>query len=94
MKRIFILFVLLAISLSAAAWDPAASADRASVEKFAAAHVGRTDAPPFSFIYGGKRSGEFIAGWKTTAESQPGSDRTVRTVVYTDPSTGLRVTAT
>ena len=49
-------------------------------------------APPFSFIYGGRRSSDFLASWKLTRSSRViDRDRLERTLTYADPKTGLEV---
>jgi alpha-galactosidase len=93
-KNISALFLLLGIPLAAAGWDPATAGDRASLERFVAAYVARSAVPPFGFVYGGKPSKELIGKWKVTGETKPAADRTVKTVVYADPATGLRLTVT
>lgn len=93
MKKYTTLFLLLGVPLAAAGWDPAASHDRASLERFVAAHVARTAPPPFTFIYAGKPSGSLIAKWKATTETKPAADKTTTTIIYSDNETGLRVTA-
>ena len=48
--------------------------------------------PPFSFDYGGKPFAELVKGWKVERSSEKiDSNRTRRTVLYTDPGTGLEV---
>lgn len=49
--------------------------------------------PPFSFLYDGADSRDFLATWTRESESQSLSDRRVDHVRWTDPKTGLRVTA-
>ena len=94
MERITALLLVLSLPLTAAGWDPAAASDRASLERFVAAHVARGAAPPFSFVYGGKPSGgELITKWKVTDETKPEADKSTKTFVYADPATGLRVSA-
>jgi hypothetical protein len=95
MKKSPIVFLLLLLGLNSAAagWDPAAAGDRPSLEKFVSARVGRAAAPPFSFLYGGRAAGNLIAKWKVTEETAPAADKLVRTIVYADPETGLRLTA-
>lgn len=85
--------VVLAAAGPLAAWDATAAHDRAGTDAFAAAHAAKTAPPPFAFIYGGKASSGFIGRWTVTAEDRTDGARLVRTVVYADPSTGLRVTA-
>ena len=48
--------------------------------------------PPFSFIYGGRKSGDFLSGWRraTASEPLPGG-RTKHIVTYADPETALEV---
>lgn len=49
-------------------------------------------APPFSFIYAGKPSGEFLKTWKLERSVQALNDhRTQYILTYTDPTTGLAV---
>jgi len=83
---------VLLISLSATAWDPASAHDRAGLERFSAARVERASAPPLAFEYDGKPSASFIGKWAVRADTQASPDRTVKTVVYSDSATGLRLT--
>jgi alpha-galactosidase len=47
---------------------------------------------PFSFVYNGKSSRDFLAGWPVQTESKAlDRDRTQRTFTWTDPQTGLEV---
>ena len=49
---------------------------------------------PFSFVYGGRSSRDFLAGWPMTVEEKPLDDRaTQRTLTFTDPETKLEVRA-
>ena len=46
--------------------------------------------PPFSFVYQGKRSANFLKNWRTKRVAKKLSDgRTARTTTYSDPPTGL-----
>ena len=48
--------------------------------------------PPFSFVYQGKPSADFLGNWRTERVSKKLSDgRTARTTTYSDPATGLEV---
>ncbi len=48
---------------------------------------------PFSFTYGGKSSSEVLANWKFEKTSHKlDADRTLTTVAWRDPDTGLKVT--
>jgi alpha-galactosidase len=93
MKKIATVIVILSLPLVAAGWDAASAHDRASLERFVAAHVAKTGAPPFSFVYDGKPASSFIGKWTVTADTKQAVDKTVKTVVYIDPATRLRVTA-
>jgi len=49
---------------------------------------------PFSFVYGGKPSSELVDAWERTESTQVPDDGTVRrTLILTDPTTGLQVRA-
>lgn len=49
---------------------------------------------PFSFVYGGKPSSEFVDGWRREATIEKVSDTVSRrTLILTDPVTGLEVRA-
>jgi alpha-galactosidase len=76
-----------------AGWDAAAAHDRASLDAFVSSHAGKTAAPPFAFVYGGKASSGLVGKWKMTSDEKAEGAKTIRTVVYSDSSTGLRVTA-
>ena len=53
---------------------------------------GKTSAPPFSFVYGGRPSAEFLKDWKCERASKKIDDqRTERTLTYTDPQTALEL---
>ena len=102
MKRIFTRIVgtlgaavvaILVWSSPLAAWDAAAAHDRASRDAFVDAHLTKTAPPPFVFAYGGKMSSGLTGKWAVTSEERTEGSKLVRTVVYTDPSTGLRITA-
>jgi len=49
---------------------------------------------PFSFVYGGRHSSEFIHGWRRQVEDEKArSTMSRRTLTLTDPATGLEVRA-
>ncbi len=73
--------------------DPASAHDRGAADAFAAAHAAKGAAPPFAFLYGGRASAGFIGRWAVTVEERTDGAKLVRTLVYADPATGLRVTA-
>ncbi len=49
--------------------------------------------PPFSFLFGGTDSRDFLKTWTRESETQTLPDRRVDRVRWTDPATALRVTA-
>lgn len=48
---------------------------------------------PFSFVYGGKPSADLLPQWQHTTKKSEKVDRTLYESAYTDPETGLKVTA-
>lgn len=48
---------------------------------------------PFSFVYGGVPSPNFICNWNRAEKTEIRQDRTVTTITWTDPETKLSVTA-
>jgi alpha-galactosidase len=48
---------------------------------------------PFSFAYGGVSSNELLSTWQKSSSTRRTEDAVERTVEWTDPKTGLRVTA-
>jgi len=50
--------------------------------------------PPFSFLYGGKPSGDLLKGWRlrVSPETRRAAE-TQQSYCYTDPATGLEVTS-
>ncbi len=59
-------------------------------------HFAKGKVPPFSFVYGGKNSENFIKSWKYSAEKMSSADPDVETSVYTyqDKQSGLVVKCT
>ena len=49
--------------------------------------------PPFAFVYDGKASDTLLDSWTRRVESQDAPDRARHTALWTDPVTGLRVSA-
>jgi alpha-galactosidase len=56
------------------------------------ADVFKGPALPFAFKYGGKDSKDFLGTWQATDRTAPARDGNIRTYVYTDPATQLKVT--
>lgn len=57
-----------------------------------AGFIGETPTP-FSFVYGSEPTSEFIANWQRKSQKSELKDRVSYTVSWTDPETGLVVTA-
>ena len=53
-----------------------------------------TATPPFSFVYGGKESASFLAGWKCQTQTTDAPDYLACSAEWTDPQTGLKAFAT
>ncbi len=54
--------------------------------------ISDANGPPFSFVYDGRPSSEFLGSWQIQRTSRElDANRTERTVKYTDPKTGLVV---
>ena len=64
---------------------PTAGADKSRLPLAAGA--------PFSFLYGGKSSAELLASWPRAVQTKDLSDRLRYEATWTDPRSGLRVTA-
>ncbi len=96
MKRILAGLLILAApwAVLAADRDPSASHDKARLDRFVRDRVERTGTPPFSFIYDGKPSSGLLERWTATSAARTDSDKSIKTIVYTDHATGLRITAT
>ncbi len=95
MKRrpvLILMLIVLTAAVSASGWDAAAARDAASRDAFVGGHAAKTAVPPFSFIYGGKASPGFLGGWAVTSEEKSEGPKLLRTIVYSDPATKLRVT--
>ncbi|MGA2618134.1 MAG: alpha-galactosidase [Thermoguttaceae bacterium] len=50
--------------------------------------------PPFSFVYDGQSSQTFLHAWRRKTENRRSADRIEYLTSWTDPRTGLKVTAT
>jgi len=92
-KRILISLLMTAVPLAAFGAAGTANHDRDGLDRFVAAHVDKTAAPPFSFLYGGKPGAPLLKNWKATSETQNVPGKIIRMTVYEDPATKLRITA-
>ena len=92
-RRCHVSLILLIVPLASFGAAGTADHDRASLERFVAAHIDKASAPPFAFLYGGRAVAPLPGNWKTTSETQQAPGKTVRTIVSEDPATRLRITA-
>jgi len=95
MKRLLAGLLLLAspwITL-AAQQDSSPTHDKAALDAFVNTHVERSEAPPFAFMYDGKPFSAPLSKWAVTSRLLPDGGKSVKSVAYKDPVTGLRVTA-
>jgi len=53
----------------------------------------KSSQPPFGFKYDGKESSAFLAGWQRSRETVPSAGGELERQSFTDPATGLKVTA-
>jgi len=66
--------------------------EREKVDSFLAAHFAPGAVPPFSFIYDGKPSSQFLKDWQFSQETKQLDDtKTEHLFTYTDPRTSLEV---
>lgn len=72
--------------------DPEVALNRHWAEQAFSAQPGEC-ALPFSFVYGGVSSAEFIGTWRREIDETPGDTTLCRTLTLTDPATGLEVKA-
>ncbi len=69
-------------------------AEITSNRKWAESSFSVKSAVPFSFVYGGRNSSEFLSGWKSQVKDERvDSTRRRRTLTFNDPETGLEVKA-
>jgi alpha-galactosidase len=52
-----------------------------------------TPVPPFSFLYDGRPSDDLLAAWSKAETREPAPGGQIRQITYSDPATGLQVTA-
>jgi len=74
-------------------WAAAAFAGKVLADDQAQPQVLEAGQPPFSFGYGGKDWAELRAGWQHAAQTTDHADRVEHRASWTDPQTGLCVSA-
>ncbi|HKI68179.1 MAG TPA: hypothetical protein VKA67_01215, partial [Verrucomicrobiae bacterium] len=85
-------FILTFVSAVALAVSPTPAEIQVAQDFMQSALTSKNCNPPFSFIYDGKSSKEFLSSWKVQRESHAlDAQRTQETVTFTDPETGLEV---
>lgn len=92
MKRILTLLVLLSTPLAASGPAPGPTHDRKALDAFAGDRISEKTAP-FSFLYDGRPFAGLLPAWSSAANTVRKDDRTLTTLSWTDPRTGLKVTA-
>jgi len=97
MKKISVLFVLLALSclsLFAQQTIVMPTKGEADCKAFVAKNFRKGVVPPFSFEYGGVPSTDFIKGWKFSAKvlEPERKNETLTAYIWVDPASGLEVT--
>lgn len=96
MKRsIFLLLLLFTVynTLPAQTQMPVISSHTDKVQ-WMEQHFGKGKTPPFSFVYGGKKSDSFLKNWQYKAEKgiPSGENEELYIYTYTDSGSGLEVT--
>ena len=93
MKKLVLSFLFLFGFLAVQGVEISSSSD---VKRWMEEHFAKGKVPPFSFVYGGKKSETFIKNWQYKSEKlpaeEPQTDKYLYT--YTDPRTGLVVKCT
>ena len=91
---LIILIVLSGFVLKAASLSPRIIPDNTrAVHQWVEHHFGPGIIPPFSFVYGTKKSSEFIKAWKFGGEKLKPSGSNTEEAIYTysDPKSGFVV---
>jgi alpha-galactosidase len=96
MKKTVCILVLFAGLLPEAVYAQSNTSLRAKTTpdpvKWMNRHFAEGKQPPFSFVYGGKRSATFIAGWRYQSQKQTvAPDKEIYLHTYTEPGGGLAV---
>lgn len=92
MRKFPVLLALLATPLVAAGQGAGPAHDRSALDAFAGARIS-AKTPPFSFLYDGRPSAELFPAWTSGKNAVQDGDKTLTTMVWTDPQTGLKTTA-
>ena len=78
----------------AAQFDSSALHDKARLDGFVRSRIERSEVPPFAFLYDGKPFSESLGKWAVSSDARVDGSKTIKTVVYADQMTGLRVRTT
>ena len=94
--NVSLLLILLIFNTSIATGsqsDPSCIAFPADVNKWIEQNFAKGKIPPFSFVYGGKKSDSFIKSWQYKAEEIKSADPYIQEYIYTysDRNSGLTV---
>ena len=93
MKKLVLSFLLSIVFFGVQGVEIASSSD---VKRWMEEHFAKGKVPPFSFVYGGKKSETFIKNWQYKSEKLPADEPQTEKYLYTytDPRTGLTVKCT
>ncbi len=93
-RFVFLTVIFYSFSLSGQQ-DQLYTKEKKLAENFIAAHFGKGKIPPFSFMYDGKYSSEFIARWNYSEETKKTDNNVTEHIYkYDDPQTKLSVCCT
>ncbi|HBL75923.1 MAG: alpha-galactosidase [Bacteroidetes bacterium GWF2_42_66] len=98
MKRLFLLICIIPIicGISSGQKTTVVPETQNDVRQWVGQHFAKGKIPPFSFVYGGRSSNDFIKNWQFSAEkiktTEPDSE--VNIFTYSDKSSGLTIKCT
>ena len=93
MKRLFVLVAAMLTYVCGFGGNSAAFNRQMADKLFPVGSFDSVTYAPFSFEYGGVHSSECLKSWKCSTTDRTLEDRILRTAVYSDPATGLEITA-
>ena len=92
LKKFFVAVVALLCAVSVSAQTSQRIAVPTSVEKWITSTFAKGKTPPFSFVYDGVNSQQFIRKWQHSLQMQESAEGVVKYVAtYLDRATGLKI---
>jgi len=93
MKRTFLILLILFLGKIGFSQEDITPESATDVKQWVDQHFAKGIIPPFSFVYGGKSSDQFISNWKFNVEKLHSDDPAVeeRIFTYSDSKSGLTV---